>query len=267
MANGKEKTRHLAQLTNKITFHIFSSSPTRNEVLIWIMKNSKQPHYWALSAPLPLYWEISLPPGGNIYKNNTRALESLSMKLAERLSSLSIVIARCIAYETGSTCVSLCKVAQSTFLSPRNRGENTKPQNDYVITYLRTTNKRLYVVRGYFLSIPSWVIHTDVSVTLSEPLVSRESKYVRHLSTGVQLSLARRDRSDKLWSEETTTLIFISRPSRTLYSGNSRPCANHGRARALFSAENFLNVPSRAVGRSVRNVRGLPYEVSPRRDI
>ncbi|KYM78585.1 Neuropeptide FF receptor 2 [Atta colombica] len=49
------------------------------------------------------------------------------------------------SYETGSTCVSLCKVAQSTFLSPWNRRENTKPRDDYVITYLRTTNKWLYV--------------------------------------------------------------------------------------------------------------------------
>jgi len=59
-------------------------------------------------------------------------LESLSTNLAERLSLLSIVIARCIGVETGSTCVSLCKVAQSTFLSSWNRRENTKPRDDYV---------------------------------------------------------------------------------------------------------------------------------------
>lgn len=102
------------------------------------------------------------PTRGNINKNNTRA----RIAFREVGRAFIIIINRyCTlhwSYETGSTCVSLCKVAQSTFLSPWNRRENSKPRNDYVITYLRTTNKWLYVARGYFFSISSWVIHADV---------------------------------------------------------------------------------------------------------
>lgn len=83
----------------------------------------------------------NIPLGGNINKNNTRARVAFHKVVRPFIIIINRYCTLHWSYETGSTCVSLCKVAQSTFLSPWSRRENTKPRNDYVITYLQTTNK------------------------------------------------------------------------------------------------------------------------------